>query len=47
VVDKDLEKERGPERNIKLHFTNHLDALILLDNINQSKFKLKVIETYD
>jgi hypothetical protein len=47
VKDKDLEKERGPERNIKLHFTDHLEALIILDKINQSKFKLKVIETYD
>lgn len=43
VIDKDLDKERGPEKNLKLHLTNHFDALEILDNINKSKFKLKVI----
>ena len=47
VVEKDLERERGPERNLKLNISNYLEGLNILDNINQSKYKLKVIETYD
>jgi hypothetical protein len=46
-TDKSLERERGPDKNLKIHLTNTFDALDILDHINQSTSKIKVIETYD
>ena len=47
AIDKSLDKEKGPNRNLKIYLTNTFDALDILDHITQSKEKTKVIENYD